>query len=255
MRVDLKMKQYSGLSCVYDYLVSSVDFEGWIDYAELLLKHFGLNAGSVVDIACGTGKTTIPFAKRGYKAYGVDISEEMLGLARNQAALENVDINFSKQDMRQFSLVEKVDLATCFHDGLNYLTDMQDMIKTFKTVYKNLNKNGSFIFDLNSVLWLSNADESVNFVDENDITLIWQTSYHQDSNIWSINLTGFFKEGSHYKKFSETHQEKAYSQEEIKSCLSEAGFTLLGSFDAFKLAPAHEQSIRIFYVAQKYNSN
>ncbi|WP_027363670.1 class I SAM-dependent DNA methyltransferase [Desulfotruncus alcoholivorax] len=245
------MNQYSGLSSIYDYLVSGVDFEGWIDYAELLLKHFGLHAGSVADIACGTGKTTIPFAKRGYKTFGVDISEDMVALASNQAAVENIDINFSKQDMRHFFLPEKVDLVTCFHDGLNYLTDIKDIVKTFKSVNKNLNKKGSFIFDLNTVIWLSDADESVHFVDENDITLIWQTSYNKKTNIWSINLTGFFKEGDHYHKFHEIHHEKAYSQEEIKLCLDKTGFTLLGSFDAFKLAPAHEKSIRIFYVARK----
>lgn len=249
------MNQYSGLSSIYDYLVSGVDFDGWIDYAELLLKHFGLQARSIVDIACGTGKTTIPFAKRGYKAFGVDISGDMIALARNQAAVEKINITFSKQDMRDFSLTEKVDLATCFHDGLNYLTDINNIIKTFQSVYKNLDEKGSFIFDLNSVIWLAETDESVNFFDENDITLIWQTSYNKNSNVWSINITGFFKKGDHYNKFSEIHQEKAYSQEEIEYCLGEAGFTLLGSFDAFKLRPAHEKSIRIFYVAQKNSPN
>jgi len=248
------MNQYSGLSSVYDYLVSGVDFAGWIDYAELLLQHFGLKAASVADIACGTGKTTFPFAQRGYKTYGVDISASMIAVARNQAKAKNADISFLQQDMRQFSLNEKVDLVTCFHDGLNYLTDINDMIKTFISVNKNLTNQGTFIFDLNTVIWLSDADESINVIDEDDLTLIWQTSYNKDRKVWSINLTGFFKEGDHYQKFKENHQEKAYSREEIISCLNQAGLALLGSFDAFKLVPAHEKSIRMFYVAQKINT-
>lgn len=245
------MDQYSGLARIYDYLVSGVDFESWIDYVEALINRFELQTGSVADIACGTGNTAIPFARRGYSIIGVDIAEEMLNLAKVKTASDNISITFSQQDMRYLSLPEKVDLITCFHDGLNYLLDINDIEKTFQAVYKNLKNDGAFIFDLNAVVWLSGADNSVTVIDDQDMTIIWETGYDNKQDVWQVKLTGFVREDEYYKKFSETHCEKAYAPEEIAACLKRAGFSLLGSFDAFTFAPIKHNSIRHFYVAKK----
>jgi SAM-dependent methyltransferase len=247
------MDQYSGLARIYDYLVYGVEFEGWIDYVEALMHHFNLRAGSVADLACGTGNTTIPFARRGYKTTGVDIAGEMLACARNKAAADGLEINFIQQDMRHFTLPEKVDLVTCFHDGLNYLPDISDIKKTFLRVHENLNEKGAFIFDLNAVIWTAGVDHNVAVVDEQDITLIWETSYNDIINTWQIKLTGFVRENNHYYKFTEIHSEKAYNPEDIAACLRESGFDLLGSFNAFSFDPIQHNSVRHFYVAQKLN--
>ncbi|AGL01454.1 class I SAM-dependent DNA methyltransferase [Desulfoscipio gibsoniae] len=245
------MNQYSGLSYIYDYLVAGVDFEGWIDYVEALLNRFQLHTDSVADLACGTGNTVIPFARRGYKATGIDLAGEMLNLARSKAAAKKLSINFLEQDMRTFKLPGKVGLVTCFHDGLNYLLDIMDIKKTFQQVHRQLNDKGAFIFDLNAVHWLSKADNSITMIDDQDMTLIWETSYDSNQSTWQIKLTGFVREGDIYRKFTEYHREKAYHPEEITACLRDAGFTLLGSFNAFTFEPIQYNSIRHFYVAQK----
>jgi SAM-dependent methyltransferase len=247
------MSQYSGLAYIYDYLVAGVDFEGWIDYAESLLNRFQLKTDSVADLACGTGNTIIPFARRGYQATGIDLAGEMLDLARMKAAAENLSINFSQQDMRNFKLPEQVGLVTCFHDGLNYLLDIDDIKRTFQQVHRHLKDQGAFIFDLNAVHWLAQADNSVTMVDDRDMTLIWETSYDNHQNTWQIKLTGFVREGDIYRKFTENHREKAYHPEEIATCLRQTGFNLLGSFDAFTFEPIRPNSIRHFFVARKSN--
>ncbi|WP_347491017.1 class I SAM-dependent DNA methyltransferase [Desulfoscipio sp. XC116] len=246
------MSQYGGLSYIYDYLVAGVDFEGWIDYLEELLNHFQLHTDSVVDLACGTGNTLIPLARRGYKATGIDLAGEMLDLARSKTAAANLSIDFFKQDMRSFKLPEKVGLVTCFHDGLNYLLDIGDIRRTFQQVHRHLEDKGAFIFDLNAVHWLSKADNNnVTVIDDRDMTLIWETDYHNSQNTWNIKLTGFVRENDIYHKFTENHREKAYHPEEIAGCLGQTGFTLLGSFNAFTFEPIRTNSIRHFYVAQK----
>ncbi len=244
-------KEYSGLARIYDYLVAGVDFEGWIDYIEALLGRFGLEAASVCDIACGTGNTAFPFARRGYKTTGVDISGEMLALARLKAKAQNLDVAFIEQDMRALALPAQADLITCFHDGLNYLPDIKEISQTFKGVYDNLRPGGAFIFDLNRVTWLSGSDTGPMVLEEEDLTLIWQSGYERESEIWTIKLTAFVRDGDVYHKFTETHREKAYHQTEIALKLSAAGFHILGSFNAFSHNPADDGSVRHFYVAQK----
>jgi SAM-dependent methyltransferase len=247
------LKHYHGLAAIYDHLVSGVDFAGWIDYVESIMKRFGHVARSAADVACGTGNTTLPLAKRGYRSYGVDISGEMLALARQKAEEENLFVEFLQADMRDFSLPCPVDLVTCFHDGLNYLTEYKDLIKTFHCILENLSPGGLFIFDLNAVRWLSGTRPEVTVVEEEGYTLLWESIYHEKEDLWEICLTGFIEEagGELYRRFKEVHREKAYRPEEVGAALTAAGLQLLASYDAFTFSPIHEKSRRHFYVARK----
>lgn len=243
--------EYSGLARIYDHLVTGVDFEGWIDYVEELLRRFGLQAASVADIACGTGNTAFPFARRGYKTSGVDISKEMLALARVKAKNQKLAVSFIEQDMRKLALPEQVDLITCFHDGLNYLLNIEDLSQTFKCVYDNLRQGGAFIFDLNRVTWLPESDSSPVVAEEQDLTLIWRSGYERESEFWTIKLTAFVRDGDVYRKYTETHRERGYHPPEAAAILSATGFNVLGNFNAFGFSPADNTSVRHFYVAQK----
>ena len=65
--------------------------------------------GLILDLGCGTGKMTRLLAQAGYDMIGVDISEEMLGIARMQEA-EDSGILYLNQDMREFELYGTVDV-------------------------------------------------------------------------------------------------------------------------------------------------
>src|ERR1700749_2134383 len=52
----------------------------------------------VLDIACGTGNTAIPLARRGCIVTGVDIAPNLLEQARARAAAEHLAITFEEGD-------------------------------------------------------------------------------------------------------------------------------------------------------------
>jgi len=52
----------------------------------------------VLDVACGTGNTTIPAARAGASVIGVDIASNLLAQARQRAAAEDLDIRFEEGD-------------------------------------------------------------------------------------------------------------------------------------------------------------
>lgn len=245
------MNSYGGLAAVYDYMVAGVDFADWIAYVEKLLDHYGYYPGSVLDLACGTGNTLIPFAMKGYSARGVDISREMIAVARGKTSELGLDIEYSVGDIIDFLVGKPVELVTCFHDGLNYITERDHLKKVFENTAKNLVEGGMFVFDLNAVKWIGTVDDRPVVIDEDNMTIIYESEHHTRDSVWTVKITCFVKEGDLYRKFTETHREKGYEVEEIEKMLVEAGFSPLAVYDAFSFNPPHPKSKRHFYVARK----
>ena len=245
------MAQYEKLAEIYDYLVAGVDYEDWLDYIEKILDRYGYRAVRVADLACGTGNTVLPFARRGYEAAGVDIAPAMLALARQKAEREGLNADFLEQDMRELTLPGPVDLFTCYHDGLNYITDPADLKLVLGKVYHYLKPGGLFIFDLVVVNKLKDAGGDTTFFDEKDLSLVWDSCYDKEQEIWEITLTGFVRKGDLYEKFTEVHREKHYAREEIEPLLAAVGFELLDVLHSFSLEPPNPSTRRVFYVARK----
>lgn len=245
------ISQYGGLAGIYDYLVSGVDFEGWIDYVEELLGMYSSHPRSVLDLACGTGNTVIPFSRRGYDTLGIDISPEMISLARAKTAEQGLEIGFMVGDIRDYRLDKKVELVTCFHDGLNYMLTEEELARVFGCVSRCLVEGGMFIFDLNALSWISAGSESPVVIEEPDLTIIYETDHDRGRSLWKITLTGFAREGELYRKFVEQHMERGYQPARVEKLLKTAGLEPQGVFDAFTFEPVHSGSRRHFYAARK----
>lgn len=245
------MAQYEKLAEIYDYLVAGVDYDAWMDYMEDIIKKFDVKVTKVADLACGTGNTTIPFAKRGYQPIGIDLSSAMLAKAREKAEAEGLEIAFLEQNMCTLELPSKVDLVVCYHDGLNYVVETEDLKKVFLKVYENLNPNGLFIFDLVLVEKLNKANGDTTFVDDEEMSLIWESYYQKEKDLWQITLTGFLRQENLYEKFKETHQEKNHKREDVLDLLKAVGLKLMGEYHSYSFDAPRPDSRRVFYVAKK----
>lgn len=246
------MEQYTKLADIYDYLVQGIDYDDWYNYIKEIAEKFGVQVNIVLDIACGTGHTSLPFARDGIKTYGLDLSAAMLAKAKEKALRENLQIEFLQQDMREMALPQQVDLATCYHDGLNYITSVQDLQKVFEKVFLSLKPGGLFIFDMNAVSKLAKGvSADTTFLDEENMSLIWETRYIREEDVWEISLTGFLKKGDLFEKFHEVHQEKSYTRDEILAIIDQVGFVFLADYHGFSFEPPKGETRRIFYVVQK----
>lgn len=249
------MERYNTLADIYDYLVQGVDFDGWIDYVVQIMEFYNFIPSSVLDMACGTGKTLEPLAHKGLRAVGVDISPEMIDRAKENCRQKGLAIEYHVADMGEFVGRPGVDLVTCFHDGLNYILSLEGIRKIFTRVYENLNPGGMFIFDLNAILWIDKVEDSSTVtLEEEGFTLIYESCYNKTSLMWTVKLTGFLRvaeEVEVYKKFKEVHTERGYSPGEINDALIDSGLTPVAVYDAFSFNPPNLKSRRHFYVARK----
>ncbi|NLA47208.1 MAG: methyltransferase domain-containing protein [Firmicutes bacterium] len=246
------MKPYAGFAGIYDRIMEGVDYEGWADYIESLLQRFNRQPRSLLDLACGTGSSSLPFAARGYRVTGLDLSEEMLQVARAKAAAAGLQVNFCRMDLRELRLAEQYDLALLFQDGLNYLLTDKELLQAFSGVRKLLQPGGLFIFDLTRPsLRARNGQPSVYWADEEDFSLIWESRYDKTTETWEVFLTVFeIEEGGLYRKFQERHREKDYPPDLVCRLLEEAGFRLLEIFPTFRLAPSAAGEPKLTFVAE-----
>jgi SAM-dependent methyltransferase len=210
------MKAYERFAEIYDYLMQYVDYEAWMEYLEQLLARYGFEAETVADLACGTGNTSIPLARKGFRVIGIDLSPQMLDIAGRKSAREGLDIVFQQGDLRDFILGRPVDLMVSFQDGFNYLLSMTDLNRALARVRAGLKPGGLFVFDLNGVNRLADGAGETTFIEEENLCLVWQTSYLQSQDIWEIRLTGFVRRREElYEKFTEVHRENSFVSHEF----------------------------------------
>lgn len=243
---------YNDFAEVYDKL-QDADYEQFVDYYERIFKRLGKKPKLVLDLACGTGNITIPMAKRGYDMIGLDLSCEMLNIARDKAHKENLDILFLNQDMCEMELFGTVDAVVCALDGLNYITDYDDLKKVFKLIENYLNPGGVMIFDLNTEHKLRDILGGNTYVmEEKGVYYVWQSEFFEDERICEFELNFFCEQpdGS-YKRFDEFQAERAYSTEEIVEAVKAAGLDVTGIYKPFEFSTTDEWDERIFFVISK----
>ncbi len=226
------MESYTDFAYIYDNLIDQ-DYEKWADYIEEIFKKHGAKPKLVLDLGCGTGSITNILAKRGYDMIGVDLSPDMLNVARDKAMEEGSDVLYLCQDIREFELYGTVDAIICTLDVLNYITDPEDLGHVFALVKNYLNPDGIFIFDINTEHKLKNVLGNNTFInDENGIFYTWENEYSE--NISNQYLTFFAEnEDGLYERFDENHVQRAYSIEEIRGKLNVNKLSLEGEYALF----------------------
>lgn len=247
------MDTYHGFAQVYDLFMSDIPYQEWSDYVTGLLHEYKIEDGLVLDLGCGTGTLTRLLSNSGYDMIGVDISEEMLQIATEKPADSRADILYLQQDMREFELYGTVRAVVSICDTMNYLLEEEELTAVFSLVNNFLDPEGIFVFDINTEYKYETClSDRVIAENREDGSFIWENYYDRESRINEYDLTLFIREeGELFRKYEETHYQRAYSIEQIMQALTKAGMKLEAIYDAFTRKPPNEQSERIYVIARE----
>ncbi len=191
------------------------------------LEKYNIPTGTeILDAACGTGVISVELAKKGYSVIGLDLSKEMLQHAQERADKHNVTLRLRRDDLRTFSLNQRVPCVISTHDVLDHLFEDEELDQAFERVAAALLPDGIFLFDMNCWAGIRHLDGRTVFVESEKRS----GAYHliaEDSTL-ETNIVGFLKvENNLYERFAETLFQRCYSDEEIQKRIDDVGLELL----------------------------
>ncbi|MFD2612680.1 class I SAM-dependent DNA methyltransferase [Paenibacillus gansuensis] len=260
---------YGSFAFVYDRLMEDMPYPEWVRFAEECFRLHsegqlfpscgkGSPSASLVDLGCGTGSVTLPLAEKGYSITGIDLSEEMLSVARrrqDEAGASPSAVQWIQQDMREWELAGKTDAVISFCDCLNYLLEESDILQTFQRTCEGLREGGLFLFDVHHPNQLVRYYENQPFtLNLEDVAYLWYCDYHEDRMQIEHDLTIFAadpEDPASFRRIDEIHTQRAYEPEWLKARLLEAGFRDVRVSADFTFDPPGEDSERVFFAAVK----
>ena len=249
------MEAYTSFAEVYDTFMDNVPYQEWADYIQKRLNEYGIFDGLVLELGCGTGSMTELLAKKGYDMIGVDNSQDMLELAMEKRIESGHDILYLLQDMREFELYGTVRAIISACDSVNYVTDEEELTEVFRLVNNYLDPQGIFMFDFNTEYkYREVLGEQVIAEERDACSFIWENYYDEEDKINEYELTLFVQseeDASLYRKYQETHYQKAYTLENMKTLIEKSGLIFVTAYDAYTKKHPSLESERIFVIARE----
>lgn len=194
-----------------------------------------------MDLACGTGVLCECLYKHGIKAAGMDFSEGMIVIAREN----NPEIAYEVADMITYCPGQQFDLVTCTGDALNHIMDLKDVEQIFKNVYAYVSEGGYFIFDLLNENEVSQAEAFELDFDDHVRAQFMVTQ--ESAGVFHLKTT-VYEDG--VLQVEEVITEKVHDPEIICGLLQNAGFKVLKCADRL-LDEGENHSTSWYVIAQK----
>jgi SAM-dependent methyltransferase len=211
----------------------------------------------LLDVCCGTGQLAVHFLGRGYRVTGIDLSDEMLSCARQNATpyIETGQARFVQGDAADFALSERFGLAVSTFDALNHLPDQESLRACLRCVHRVLAPGGSFVFDLNTRAGLRSDWNNISVQDLEDSTIITRGFYDDATKKAWVKISGYLcLENGLYERFEQVAYNTAFPLSWVRGALLEDGWTsaYIASIDDLGTQIQDpETERRVFFVATR----
>ena len=232
------MKQFGNIySLYYDLLYSDKNYAGEVDYIIKLIKENSNEAKTLLDMGSGTGKHAELFCNNGYIVHGIDLSEDMLKIAKNRIKDKEDKLSFSHSKIQELDLNKKFDVVVSLFHVMCYQNSNNDLIKAFEVAKNHLKKDGIFIFDF----WYGPAvltDLPVKRIKrfENEkikVTRIAEPVMHPDENVVDVNYDVFIRDIDSKKiiEKEELHKVRYFFDTELDMICKQIGFVIKQKYE------------------------
>ncbi len=218
---------YDALAFAYDELTETYCHDEWTARLEELAAAQGLRGRQLLDVACGTGKSFLPFQRRGWSVTASDLSEGML----RRAAAKAPGARLVRADMRDLPRLGRFDLVTCLDDSLNYLLAPGELRAALGGIARNLAPGGVAVWDLNTTAMYRGAFASSWAAQRGELFLAWRGSTPTDlrpGELGSVSIDVFAPESDGtWRRSSSAHVQRHWTRPAVERLATEAGLSIV----------------------------
>jgi SAM-dependent methyltransferase len=249
---------YDLLAPFYDDFTAAYAYEPWIEAIEQRALALGLRGHRALDLACGTGKSTLPLLARGYSVRGCDISEGMIREA--QRKLPELADAFSVADMRDLPDLGEFDFVLCLDDAINYLLSDEELEAAFAGVARVLAPGGILAFDVNSLLTYRTSFAETEVREQDEILFAWRgeaapTFQPGEGAAATVEIFARAMDGL-WERHTMRHIQRHHPRSAIVSALERAGLKACAVFGQRRGAiledlADEEDHIKLVYLAKR----
>ena len=214
---------YDAFAPYYDAFTSESDYEAWGRETLAHARRHGLRGDRLLDLACGTGMSFMPFLARGFDVTACDFSTAMLAEAARRAPAARL----VHADVRALPDLGRFDLVTSFDDALNYLLSEDDLAAAFEGMERSLAPGGVAIFDLNTLLAYRTTFAVDSVTDHGDLVFAWRgrSSVDAPPGCEALAELDVFEpaEAGLWARARVTHRQRHFERERVEALLEDAG--------------------------------
>ncbi len=131
----------------YEIAFAFRDIQEEVDTFEKSIQRFSqIPVTDVLEIGCGNSPHMREWVKRGYRYFGIDLSEAMLDYSREKSKDIREKVHFTCADMTDFTLTHKVDFVYIPLGSL-YANTNEDINSHFDSISRVLEQGGLYLLD------------------------------------------------------------------------------------------------------------
>ena len=241
----------------YDVLYADKDYEAECRLIQSIATRLGRGSDTILDLGCGTGRHAVILAGHGSRVVGVDLSADMVEVARCRAEAAGVSlIDFQVGDVRSFRSRDRFDLVLLMFAVLGYQLEDADVEATLETAAQHLQPGGVLIFDV----WNGPGVESIGpevrtkSMPSGDHVLRRHArgTLDRSRHMCSVEYTlEWIVDGEVERTAQEEHRMRYFFREELDELAGHAGLGIVdaGAFPGFP-RPAGDVDWNALYVAR-----
>lgn len=237
-----KRALYSQLVKYYDRIYWWKDYGQEVDFLVKVFKKYHVRGRRVLEVACGTGSHSKILAQRDYEVTGVDLSEDMLRVARRKV---KGHAKFLRGDMRDLDpALGKFDAAICLFSAISYNQTPSDLKRTIQGLYDHLEEGGVVVFDTHfTKKGFMDGNRGEDIFDDGRVIGARLGVSTREGDIGQVTFSYLIKDGAKTIVLrNDVHRLGLFDPSDFLRTMREVGFVETGAYVDWTFKKAHEEN-------------